>query len=180
MIWHEALEEICSVGFDVSLNVVSGTNSYFRAVAQHPIVREAYDHLVGSGELGEDAIGHIYTLANADVDPQFENPNDTPLAVLLWLANFATPDNAQLAATYVAQAPHCWYAKKLAQRILNPPPSATANVTMPQEPHEVGITESNSKSARLPIPFILHPPRAFYGSNSQTGSVVVDTKWSSS
>ena len=182
MNWQEALEEIYSVEFCVSLNVVSGTNSYFRAVAQHPIVKEAYRQMINkAGELGEAALDRIYTLANAEVDPQFENPNDTPLAVLLWLTNFAAPHNVKLAATYVDQAPDCWYAKRLAQRILHPPPSATANYTVPPDPHRVRITRSSLESTRLPAPLMLDPLRVFNGDNSQPGSsVVVDTTWSRS
>ena len=121
MKWHEAIEEIHSVPFSVNLSMVSGTNAYFRAVSKHPVVKEAYRQITESGELREDAIGRIYALACQEVDPQFENPNDTPLAVLLWLTTFAAPDIAQVAATYVDHAPQCWYAKDLAERILNPP-----------------------------------------------------------
>ena len=180
MNWQETLEEICSVDFDVSLNVVSSTNGYFRAVSQHPAVKEAYRLMLESGELYEDTLCHIYTLANMEVEPQFENPNDTALAVLLWLTNFAFPDNAQLAATYANQAPHCWHAKKLAQRILNPPPSATRNYRIPRESSGMVMIVNTSASIRLPTPLILDSPQAFHGKNSQTGASVVDAMWSSS
>ena len=180
MNWQEALEEIRSIEFDVSLNVVSGTNNYFRAAAQHPAVQDAYRQMIGSGELGEEAINLIYDLANEEVDPQFENPHDTPLAVLLWLVNFAAPGNVELAATYVDQAPYCWYSKKLAQRILNPPRSATANPMISQGQHEFRINKSSSQNVRSPTPLIPDAPRAFHSSNSQPEPSVVDTTWSSS
>ena len=179
MDWHDALEEIKSVAFDVSLNVVSSTNGYFRAVSQHPAVQEVYSQMSNTGELREETIGLIYDLANEEVDPQFENPNDTPLAVLLWLTNFAAPGNAQIAATYVDQAPHCWYAKKLAQRILNPPPSVTVNYTFSQEPHKAVVTgsRSKSKSTRLTIPLMVERPLEVRGNNSKARPSVVVTMW---
>ena len=127
MNWQEALEEIYSVEFEVNLNVVSGTNAFFRAVSHEPVVLEACREMYQSGEVREEVLGRIYDLAGQEIDPSFENPNDTRLAVLLWLTNFAAPHHAERAATWVDIAPGCWYSKKLAQRILNPPPSATGD-----------------------------------------------------
>lgn len=127
MNWQEALEEIQSIEFDANLNVVSGTNAFFRAVSQDSAVMEACREMLQSGEAREEVLGRIYDLVGQEIDPSFENPNDTPLAVLLWLTNFAAPSHAERAATWVDVAPGCWYAKKLAQRILNPLPSSTGD-----------------------------------------------------
>ena len=143
MNWQEALEEIQSVEFDVNLNVVSGTNAFFRAVSQDPAVMEAYREMQQSGEVREEVIGRLYDLVKQETDPRFENPNDTSLAVLLWLTNFAAHEYAELTAAWVDLAPRCWYAKKLAQRILNPPPSATADSKFgkpPDGPMATGVT----------------------------------------
>ena len=178
MNWQEALEEIRSVEFDVSLNVVSGTNSYFRAAAQHPAVQEAYRQMFESGDVREEALGLIYDLAGEPVDPQFENPNDTALAILLWLTNFSAPDVVESAASRVDKTPHCWYAKKLAQRILNPPPSLTANHPNSREPEEPRITGSSSGSTHSSITLTLAPPRAFQTNKPETRSSLVETFWS--
>lgn len=177
MSWQEVIEEIQSVEFDVSLNMASGTNNYFRGVSEHPVVNTALDQMSKSGDLREEAMGLIYDMANEEVDPEFENPNDTPLAVLLWLTNFSAPGNAQVAATYVDQAPYCWYAKKLAQRILHPPPSTTANHMDSQEPHEAVSMGSYSKTIRLTMPLIVERPLEVRGGNFQVESPVVVTMW---
>ncbi len=177
MNWQDALEEIRSVEFDVSLNVVSGTNSYFRAVAQHPAVQEAYRQMFESGDVREEVIGLIYDLAGEPVDPQFENPNDTALAVLLWLTNFTAPDVVESAATRVDQTPYCWYAKKLAQRILNPSPSLTANYPISPEPESLRKTGSSSGSTRSLITLALAPSREFQANRPQTRSSAADTTW---
>ena len=178
MNWQEALEEIRSIEFDVRLNVVSGTNSYFRAAAQHLAVQEAYRQMYESGDVREEVIGLIYDLASEPVDPQFENPNDTALAVLLWLTNFTAPDFVESAAIRVDQTPHCWYAKKLAQRILNPPPSLTANHPTPLEPEELRTTGSSSGNTYSSITLTPAAPRADQSNKLQARSSAVDTTWS--
>ena len=129
MTWQEALEEIQSAEFDVNLNVVSGTNAFFRAISREPAVIEAFLLMQQSGELREDVYGRIFGLAQEETDPQYQNPNDTALSVLLWLTRFTAPEIVNVAATLVDQTPRCWYSKELAQRILNPPPSATGTVS---------------------------------------------------
>ena len=148
MNWQEALEEIYSVEFEVNLNVVSGTNAFFRAVSQEPVVLEACREMYQLGEVREDVLGRIYDLVGQEIDPSFENPNDTRLAVLLWLTNFAAPHHAERAATWVDIAPGCWYSKKLAQRILNPPPSSTGDSKFGKPsagPMATGVTSGEMK-----------------------------------
>lgn len=148
MNWQEVLEEIYSVEFEVNLNVVSGTNAFFRAVSQEPVVLEACREMYQSGEVREEVLGRIYDLVGQEIDPNFENPNDTRLAVLLWLTNFTTPHHAKRAATLVDIAPGCWYSKKFAQRILNPPPSTTGDSKFgkpPTGPMPTGVTSGGMK-----------------------------------
>ena len=101
MNWQEALEEIYSIEFEVNLNVVSGTNAFFKAISQDPVVLEACREMCQSGEVREEVLGRIYDLVGQEIDPSFENPNDTRLAVLLWLTNFAAAHHAERAATWV-------------------------------------------------------------------------------
>ena len=127
MTWQEVLEEVHSVEFDVNLNVVSSSNAFFHALSGNSVVLEAYHLMRRSGDLCEEVLDRLSSLVAEDTDPHFENPNDTPLTVLLWLTVFAAPDSAEIAASWVDEVPRCWYAKKLARRILNPPRSTTAN-----------------------------------------------------
>ena len=120
MNWHEAISQIESPEFDANLNVVSSMDAFFRAADSEPAVREAYRHLLGSGQLREEVLDRIYDLAVMDIDTQYENPNDTALAVLLWLSYFAFPDDAGIAIDYVSRAPQCWYAAKLARCLVTP------------------------------------------------------------
>ena len=122
MTWQESLERIYSPQFDAELNVVSGTNGFFRAVRNEPAVQDSLRLMRQEGELQEEVLGQIYDLTTQEVDPLYESPHDTPLAVLLWLIRHTGNDSALLGAQYVDRAPGCWYARKLAQQILHPTP----------------------------------------------------------
>ena len=177
MNWQEAIEEIQSVEFDVNLNVVSGTNAFFRAVAQEPAVLEACRELLQSGEVREDALGRIYDLVKQDTDPRFENPNDTPLAILLWLTTFAAPDYTKRAAAQVDLAQRCWYAKKLAQRILNPPPSTTGDSRFGELPASYVTTDVTSGETRFRLRSNTEEPFQSSVSNLVVTSSTPVTNW---
>jgi hypothetical protein len=177
MNWQEVLEEIQSVKFDVNLNVVSGTNAFFRAVAREPAVLEAYRQMRESGELREDVLGRIHDLATLEIDPCYENPNDTPLAVLLWLTYFTTPNFAPTAAARIARAPQCWYARKLAGRILNPRPSTTRNYVIWETPGRPRATAVSSGNVRLTMtPTTEGSPKVYQGKPSVKSTTPV-TMW---
>lgn len=120
MNWQEAIEHIESPEFDANLSVVSGMGAFFRAASKEPAVREAYHCLLESGVLREDVLDRLYDLAALEVDSRYENPNDTALAVLLWLTYFASPNDADIAVEYVGKAPQCWYAAKFAGQLSAP------------------------------------------------------------
>jgi len=138
MNWTQALKEIESPEFDVTLNVVSSLGAFFKAAAKEPAALTLYATMRTSGEAREDVLGRIHDLSQLEVDRRYENPNDTALAILLWATNFAAPELVQMAADLVDRAPQCWYAKKLARRILMPPPVATGNSWAPDSLHPSG------------------------------------------
>ena len=177
MNWQEALEEIQSVEFDVNLNVVSSTNTFFRAVSREPAVLEAYRQMRESGELREEVLGHIYDLATQEIDPRYANPHDTPLAVFLWLTYFGAPDFALMAAGMVDRAPQCWYARKLTSQILCPPPSTTGNYTVwktTRVPRGAAVSSGNMK---LIVNFITEKPSKVYQGKPRITSATPVTVW---
>ena len=117
MNWNDAVSEIESPDFDAKLNVISGMDAFFRGVAKEPVVLEAYRCLQDSGQAREDALNRLCDLSALEIDVRYENPNDTVLAVLLWLFSFTYPDDVGLAVDYVSRAPQCWYAAKFAKQL---------------------------------------------------------------
>ena len=151
MNWEEALEEISSPAFRANLSVISGTNAFFKAIAQLPAVLDAQRLMLESGELKEDVLGHIYDLVTEETDPDFLNPNDKPLATLLWLTAFAAPDHVETAAKWTERASQCWYSKHLAHRILNPPLSMTKDYKFGERQDETRAGEMWSRNMRFAI-----------------------------
>ena len=127
MNWQDALEQIESPGLDAELNLASGTSAFFRRVGKQNLIQETLRLMEGSGEAREAALDRICDLAMAETNPNYQNPHDTPLAVLLWLTYFTDEDCAHIAANYVDRAPRCWYAKRLAQHIVNPTPTESTD-----------------------------------------------------
>ena len=126
---NEALSIIESHEFAANLNVVGGTRPFFAAASREPAVIALRESIASSGFAMEEVLGHVSDLGTLEIDRRYENPNDTALAVLLWSLYFAdaNPGWACTAAEMVDRAPQCWYAKKLARRILLPPPVASGD-----------------------------------------------------
>ncbi len=144
---QEALDYIESIEFDATVSVVSSAKAFFRAVAGEPAVLELYRQAKESGEMRQEILDRIYALAAREINPNYENPNDTALAVLLWLTYYTAPELVRVAALYTALAPKCWYARKLVRRILTPPP--VKSVTSRQGVHNqvFGLNQSSGKTA---------------------------------
>ena len=120
MNWQEALSHIESPVLDAKLNMVSSTSTFLRAARKESAVQKTLQSMQESGERREEVLGRICDLAMLETDPRYENPNDTPLAILLWLTCYTEPDFARLAANLVERSPRCWYAHKVAHQITNP------------------------------------------------------------
>jgi hypothetical protein len=131
---EHALHEIKSHQFAARLNVVSSMPAFFTAASREPAVLSLYKDMGESGEAREEVLGQIQDLSQLEIDRRYENPNDTTLAVLLWLTEYAAHDFSPMAADLVDRAPQCWYAKKLARRILMPPKVGTGHFQVGEHP----------------------------------------------
>ena len=149
MNWQEALSHIESPEFDAELNMLSGTSAFFRAVRDDPVVKETLRLMLDSGEIQEEALGRIWDLASLETDPHYENPHDTPLAVLLWLTRYTNRHFALVGAHYVEQAPRCWYAHKIARQISNPPAAGSLDVSANAGTAPRILSNSSSTEASL-------------------------------
>ena len=129
MNWQDALAHVESIEFDAEVNMVSSARAFFHAVAAEPVMQDLYRQARDSAEVREEILGRIYDLSAREIDLKYENPNDTPLAALLWLTCYAAPDFLPTAARITAQAPQCWYARKLARSIIAAPPPVNSKNT---------------------------------------------------
>lgn len=111
------VQEIESHSFAIDTNVVSGTRSFYRAVAQQRIVRQLWSD-IQDVRLARELVFHVSKLSRQRIDIRYENPLDTALAVYLWTLWSTHPELARVAAEAVAQAPNCFWSARLSERIL--------------------------------------------------------------
>ncbi len=132
----EVFVRIESLPFSAQLGVLSGFEAFLRALPSMPEVHDLVAAI--SGPEAKNALLHrIRQLVERKVDPAYENPWDIPLAAYLWALFQADHDLAAQAAVAVLQTQDCWWAKKLARKILDAPrvnsdnypsPAATTNL----------------------------------------------------
>jgi hypothetical protein len=165
-----------SLEFSVRLNVVSGFDAFFRAAREEPSVSTLYIAMLTSDTARNAVLEHIGTLSKLKIDFRWENPNDTALAILLWLVTLAAPEYSQLAANLVDRAPQCWYAKKLAQAIINPPPVASANAEVSESYAGFDINTRKSGEVIILMNLALQPEWGWYHGKTDTQPSKVDQR----
>lgn len=161
-----ALQEIKSQQFAARLNVVSSMSLFFAAANKEPAVLSLYKDMGESGEAREEILGLIHDLSQLEIDRRYENPNNTALTILLWLTRFTAPDYSYMAADLVDRAPQCWYAKKLARRILLPPPVASGNSQISESPDLARPERMSSDDTSI----IMNPAARLKGIRYYTGA----------
>ena len=128
--------------------------------------------MVAFPEARRVVLEQIQSLALLEVDRRYQNPNDTALGVFLLLAMLIDSDYRQITAELVDRAPQCWYAKKLARRILDPPPIASHNVEDP--PRRLAIARTLSTDRMTPFDFSRQ--LGWYWSDRKASAQAVMTK----
>ena len=153
MKWKDALKEIESAEFDVRLNVVSSYRLFLKAARQEPAVVALYQAMQESEEVSGKVLGRICEFSTGDIDPQYANPRDTVLTVLLWLMSLTNRTYAEVAAQYVSGSRNCWYALKMAKAVLTSTRVATDSRGLNPEWETAG-TVSTAKADTF---FFLNP-----------------------
>ena len=125
--WREALDTVEGQEFDIRLNIASDYGTFFKAASSEPAVRLLVSAMLTSGDAREEVLGRIDDLAHLDVDPRYQHPYDTAMAILVWATYFTAPLHAYRAASAIERTPRTWYSRKLASRIINPAPNGTGN-----------------------------------------------------
>jgi hypothetical protein len=130
MTLDEVMKEIESHAFAARVNVASDLRTFLRAAQAERSVNDLLEEL-DSPEKRPAVLSKIYELTQRQVDPRYENPWDTALAVYVWAMSVRDSDLATIAAEAAAQAPQCWWAAKLSRKILltqeSPMPSASSS-----------------------------------------------------
>jgi hypothetical protein len=113
----EAIKHIESVEFSVFMNVASSLTTYVNGLQADPSVQLLFKAI--ASDAGKRLISErLTTLAHAESDPAYENPNDVALSVYLLLFNWSDRGSGASVARMVSQVERCWWAARLARSIL--------------------------------------------------------------
>lgn len=113
----EAIKEIESHIFAAKLNVASDIRTFFVAARRENAVGQLLLALASS-EVREQVLMRSLELAGQAVDPRYENPRDTALAVYVWLMSLKDWLLTEIMAEAIGQAPQCWWARKISRELL--------------------------------------------------------------
>jgi hypothetical protein len=118
-----------SLPFSAQLGVLSGFESFLRALPSVPEVRDLAS-ATSAQEEKNALFNRMQELAKRKVDSAYENPWDIPLAAYLWVLFQVDADLTPMAAGAIMQTQDCWWAKKLAQKILDAPRAKASPTTV--------------------------------------------------
>ncbi len=112
----EAMREIEGHAFAARVNVGSDLRTFLRAAQEEPAVKFLFAEL-SREEAANTLVQRVSELSGEPVDPRYENPWDSALAIYLWMLSLKAPHLARIAAEATAQAAQCWWARTLAEQL---------------------------------------------------------------
>lgn len=113
----ELFQAIESANLSAQVNVVSGYNQFVRALAAQPEVQRLFG-AVQSPKDAAELLLRVQNILRDPYDPAYETPHDVALAAYFWVLKMTAPKLAQEAANQVLECPGCWWAHKLAEKLL--------------------------------------------------------------
>jgi hypothetical protein len=118
MTLNDLLEQIESVHFAAQMNIFSGFRSFRRALVDHEYVNALMDYLRQHPHEIERVFQRFLDLLEKNDRPEFLHPYDPALACYLWVLGETSPRLVSLAVEQALRTPRLWWARKLAQHIL--------------------------------------------------------------
>jgi len=123
----DAMREIESRAFALRSNIASGISSFLYGIAHEEAVEFLLDELRSPAQ-ANSLLAKVLELAAEMRDSRFEHPRDTAIAAYLWLLAIKNPSSARLAASALTSVEGFWWARKVAQRILEQTQSMGSDV----------------------------------------------------
>ena len=156
----EIFSVIESHEFAARLNVASSLDAFLRAAKEENSVQQLFKELASTQHLSA-LLERVIRLSQVPVDPRYENPGDTALAIYVWLASFRGTAYGRLLAQYSSTALQCWWSSKISRNILlednlkNEAAVARQRLDTEALRIQVDTTSADSGEALLPLHLLL-------------------------
>jgi hypothetical protein len=111
-------EQIESVQFSTQVDIASGFRVFQRALGKNDFVQSLVKYLQEHPRHRQDVYQRLVELLGANEQPDYAHPFDPALAGYLHVLNTVDPALADLAAQKILQTPRLWWARKLANHVL--------------------------------------------------------------
>jgi hypothetical protein len=115
----ELIAYIESQGFSARINLASGRNLLIRFLEMDEGVSALVDAIKESSEQALHVLARVEDLSRMKVNPRYENPNDTAMAVYSWALYQSWPDLGRIASIFASSAPGIWWAREIAVLIFD-------------------------------------------------------------
>jgi hypothetical protein len=105
--------------FSAIVNLASDFKTFVRILASEKPVQDLAEEM-REAKVRAAVSERALALVKDQGEEGYEHPWDSALAAYLWLLADKDPELAKVAAATIAQAPRCWWARKLAEKVLSP------------------------------------------------------------
>lgn len=124
--------EIESPAFAAHLGFASGKKVFLDALAGDPIVAKLTRSLRARPNAAGKVLRRIKELARQQVDPRYENPLDSAIAVYVWCLDQLDRGIARIGAEFALGATQIWWAREMSNIVLQSElrSTGTANATI--------------------------------------------------
>ncbi len=115
---NDLFNTIESSEFDANINILSGFNTMLRAMENDDVLKQLVVELSESSDNKRRIFQRLLELLPQNPNPEYAHPRDVALAAYLYVLHQVDRHLAHQAAERIRQIPGLWWARRLAQHIL--------------------------------------------------------------
>lgn len=121
----EAMQHIEGLRFSALTNLASDLKTFLHILGDQEEV-QTLALAMREGDVARQVMERVLELSGTEVDAEYEHPADAALAAYLWLFSQQPGTSCQVAAKTVLACRQCWWARKIAERLIQEAASQVA------------------------------------------------------
>lgn len=133
--------EIESGAFAARLNLASGSRLAFWTLDADPALNRLEEELAEDPQKALIVLGRVEQLVRINVDHRYENPHDAALSAYCWVLAKSNRGLGRVAAHLLGSSRQTWWARKVADAVLENFPASTKDTETKTAPAQVEFFE---------------------------------------